>query len=119
MESPQGKWNPSSSSGGVYNPVAMANDGYFQTLSNNVVSNLSLIWRPFSWARYQSDFSLNVSNNKKNAFLPQTATGRPWNEATVNRADDRDGEAFTIYTMNKIVFTPDLGKMHSFEGLPC
>ena len=117
LESPQGKWNPSSSSGGVYNPVAMANDGYFQTLSNNVVSNLSLIWRPFSWARYQSDFSLNVSNNKKNAFLPQTATGRPWNEATVNRADDRDGEAFTIYTMNKIVFTPDLGKMHSFQGL--
>ena len=35
----------------------------------------------------------------------------------MNRADDRDGEAFTIYTMNKIVFTPDLGKMHSFQGL--
>lgn len=116
-ESPQGKWNPGSSSGGVYNPVAMAKDGYFQTLSNNVVSNLSLIWRPLSWMRYQSDFSLNVSNNKKNAFLPQTATGRPWNEATVNRADDRDGEAFTIYTMNKVIFTPDLGKKHSFQGL--
>ena len=116
-ESPQGKWNPSSSTGGVYNPVAMAKDGYFQTLSNNVVSNLSLIWRPLAWMRYQSDFSLNVSNNKKNAFLPQTATGRPWNEATVNRADDRDGEAFTIYTMNKVVFTPDLGKKHSFQGL--
>ena len=116
-ESPQGKWNPGSSSGGVYNPVAMAKDGYFQTLSNNVVSNLSLIWRPLAWMRYQSDFSLNVSNNKKNAFLPQTATGRPWNEATVNRADDRDGEAFTIYTMNKVIFTPDLGKKHSFQGL--
>ncbi|WP_307995950.1 TonB-dependent receptor [uncultured Bacteroides sp.] len=116
-ESPQGKWNPSSSTGGVYNPVAMAKDGYFQTLSNNVVSNLSLIWRPLAWMRYQSDFSLNVSNNKKNAFLPQTATGRPWNEATVNRADDRDNEAFTIYTMNKVVFTPDLGKKHSFQGL--
>lgn len=116
-ESPQGKWNPGSSSGGVYNPVAMAKDGYFQTLSNNVVSNLSLIWRPLTWMRYQSDFSLNVSNNKKNAFLPQTATGRPWNEATVNRADDRDGEAFTIYTMNKVIFTPDLGKKHSFQGL--
>lgn len=116
-ESPQGKWNPGSSTGGVYNPVAMAKDGYFQTLSNNVVSNLSLIWRPLAWMRYQSDFSLNVSNNKKNAFLPQTATGRPWNEATVNRADDRDNEAFTIYTMNKVVFTPDLGKKHSFQGL--
>ena len=116
-ESPQGKWNPGSSTGGVYNPVAMAKDGYFQTLSNNVVSNLSLIWRPLAWMRYQSDFSLNVSNNKKNAFLPQTATGRPWNEATVNRADDRDNEAFTIYTMNKVVFTPDFGKKHSFQGL--
>lgn len=116
-ESPQGKWNPNSSSGGVYNPVAMAKDGYFQTISNNVVSNLSLIWRPLAWMRYQSDFSLNVSNNKKNAFLPQTATGRPWNEATVNRADDRDGEAFTIYTMNKLIFNPDLGKNHSFQGL--
>lgn len=116
-ESPQGKWNPSSSTGGVYNPVAMAKDGYFQTISNNVVSNLSLIWRPLAWMRYQSDFSLNVANNKKNAFLPQTATGRPWNEATVNRADDRDGEAFTIYTMNKLIFSPDLGKKHSFQGL--
>ena len=117
LDSPQGKWNPGSSSGGVYNPVAMANDGYYQILSNNIVSNLSLIWRPFAWMRYQSDFSLNVSNNKKNAFLPQTATGRPWNELSVNRADDRDGEAFTIYTMNKLIFTPDLGKNHSFQGL--
>lgn len=116
-DSPQGYWKSTSSKGGVYNPVAMANDGYYQILSNKMISTLSLIWRPLTWMRYQGDVSLTISNEKRDAFLPQTATGRPWNEISVNRADNYDAESFTLYTMNKLVFTPDLGKIHSFQGL--
>lgn len=117
LDSPQGYWKSTATKGGVYNPMAMAKDGYFKTLSNLMVSNLSLIWRPLDWMRYQADVSLTINNEKKNAFLPQTATGRPWNELGVNRADDRDSESFTMYTMNRIVFTPNIGKRHSFQGL--
>lgn len=115
LNSPQGYWNSTSSSG-VYNPVAMGNDGSYNILSNRMTSTLSLIWSPLSWLRYSLDVSMDIMNDKKKAFLPQTATGRPWNEIGVNKADDVDSEAFTMYTMNKLIFTPNIGDKQSFLG---
>lgn len=117
LTSPQGSWSSTNSKGGIYNPVAMANDGSYKILSNRITSNLSLIWSPWQWLRYQLDVSLDIMNDKKKAFLPQTATGRPWNEISVNRSDDLDSEGFTMYTMNKLIFSPELGKAHSLQGV--
>ncbi|HJD76523.1 MAG TPA: TonB-dependent receptor [Bacteroides reticulotermitis] len=118
LTSPQGYWNSNSnSSSQIYNPVAMAENGSYSILSNRITSNLSLIWTPISWLRYQLDVSFDVMNDKKKAFLPQTATGRLWNEIAVNKSDDVDSEAFTMYTMNKVLFMPNLGKNHNFQGM--
>lgn len=117
LNSPQGSWSSTSSSGGIYNPVAMANEGLYILTSDRITSNLSLVYRPLEWVRYQFDVSLDILNDKTKAFLPQTATGRPWNEISVNRSDDVDQEAFVMQTFNKLILTPNLGKDHSFQGL--
>ncbi len=114
LTTPQGYW---STGGGVYNPVAMANEGKFKLLSDRVTSNLSLIYFPLESLRYQFDVGLDVMNDKTKAFLPQTATGRPWNEVSVNRSDDIDSEAFILQTFQKLIYTPEIGKMHTLQGL--
>ncbi|MCD8261516.1 MAG: SusC/RagA family TonB-linked outer membrane protein, partial [Bacteroides sp.] len=115
LSSSQGYWNESVSN--PYNPVAMANEAYHKFTSDRIISNLSLIYRPASWFRYQFDVSLDVLNEKKSVFLPQTTTGRSWSELQANWADDYDGEAFVLTTYNKAIFTPRLGNKHDFMGL--
>jgi TonB-linked outer membrane protein, SusC/RagA family len=117
LTTPQGYWNSNAAKGGVYNPVAMANEGTYKIISDRVISNLSLIYSPLPTLRYQFDVGLDVMNDKTKAFLPQTATGRPWNEISVNRSDDIDAEAFILQTFHKLIYTPELGKDHAFQML--
>lgn len=117
ITSPQGEWSSTAEKGGVYNPVAMANEGRYKKMNDRIISNMSLVYNPVEWLRYQLDVGLDITNDKVKAFLPQTATGRPWNEISVNRADDRDNETFAIQTFNKLIFNPKLGKDHTFSGV--
>ena len=112
-ETLQGRWNGSPTS--QYNPVAMAKDGFFKTATHRIVPNLSAVWRPFSFLRYTLDVGFDINNVKKNAFLPQTAIGRPFTESTVNRAVDTDAEAFNMQIFNKLFWNPNLGDDHSFQ----
>lgn len=100
-----------------YNPVAMANQGSFRKIGNRVIPNLSLSYRPFYWLRYTLEVGLDINNEKQNAFVPQSATGRPWTEQTVNVALDKDNEAFVLTTFNKIFLTPKLPEGQSFQSV--
>lgn len=114
-ETLQGRWTGNVNS--PYNPVAMANDGYFKNETHRIVPNLTVLWRPAEWLRYTLDVGFDINNTKKNAFLPQTATGRPWTETTVNNAADSDAEAFNMMIYNKLLFMPKLGDNHSLQLL--
>jgi TonB-linked SusC/RagA family outer membrane protein len=116
LTSLQGSWSSSSLSG-VYNPVAMAREGKYKLISDRIIPELSLIWTPWSWVRYTFDVGFDVMNDKTNAFLPQTATGRPWTELSVNKADDYDSEAFIMQFFNKLILTPNIGKFHTLQIL--
>lgn len=100
-----------------YNPVAMAKEGSYKRKDNRIIPNMTLQYRPLSWLRYQLEIGFDVFNQKDNAFLPQSATGRPWTENSVNKAHDSDRESFALQTYNKIFFTPDLGEDHSFQAM--
>lgn len=117
LTTPQGFWSATNSRGGAYNPLAMANEGFYRITSARIIPNLSLIYIPISSLRYQLDVGFDIMNDKNKAFLPQTATGRPWNETSVNRADDIDSEAFIMQTFNKLIWSPNLGESHSFQGI--
>lgn len=106
-------WNNTTSS--PYNPVAMANEGYYKQRGNRILPNVQLQYRPLDWLRYSLELSFDVNNVKDNAFVPQSATGRPWTENTVNFGKDADNESFAFTTNNKLFFTPNLGENQSLQ----
>ena len=112
-ETLQGRWNGSVKN--PYNPVAMAKDGFYKTETHRIVPNLQLTWRPIEVLNYRFEIGFDINNEKKNAFLPQTATGRPWTESTVNKAADSDSEAFNMLLNNTLIYTPNLGENHSLQ----
>jgi TonB-linked SusC/RagA family outer membrane protein len=114
---PQGYWN-SGSDRGIYNPVAMANAGYWKIKSERILPKFNLqYWVIPEVLKYQADLAFDINTTKDMRFLPQIATGRLWPEVSVNRATDLYTEAFNVQTFNRLYFTPKLSKDHDIIGL--
>jgi TonB-linked SusC/RagA family outer membrane protein len=94
--------------GGTTNPVAMARDAKNNIISQRVTPHFNLqyeILKKVLTATFDVQFDIN--NNKNNTFLPQTGTGRPWTEPSVNRAYDGDIDVFNVQTKTNLVYTPN------------
>jgi TonB-linked SusC/RagA family outer membrane protein len=104
--------------GGVYNPVAMANAGYWKILSERILPKFNLqYWVIPEVLKYQADLAFDINTSKDTRFLPQIATGRLWPEISVNRATDLYNEAFNVQTFNRVYYTPKLSRDHDLIGL--
>lgn len=97
---------------GVYNPVAMANEGSGSIVSDRIRPRFQLQYNILDGLIYRGDVAFDITSEKTKRFLPQIATGRPWTENTVNRASDNDSEMFLVTTLNTLTYTPNLGKDH-------
>ena len=121
VTTPQGYWNSfdySKATGGVYNPVAMANAGYWKVKSERIMPKFNIqYWVIPEVLKYQADLAFDINTSKDNRFLPQIATGRLWPESSVNRSSDLASEAFVVQTFNKLIITPKLGKNNEILGL--
>ncbi len=106
----QGQYNGVSSNGsvsGTINPVAMAKEAKNSIISQRVTPHFNLkydIIKKVLFATFDVQFDIN--NNKNNSFLPQTSTGRPWTEPSVNRAYDGDIDVFNVQSKTNLVYTP-------------
>lgn len=92
---------------GTVNPVAMARNARNNIISQRVTPHFSLqydIKKELLMATFDVQFDINNTKNK--TFLPQTATGRPWTETSVNRAYDGDVNVFNVQTKTNLVYTP-------------
>lgn len=98
--------NPQGSYPSVFNPVAMANDGEYNIISDKIIPRLTLSYMPSLVWRYTFDVAFDAGNNKRKKFLPQTATGLDWWNNQTNYTSDADDESFVIQTFNKVFFTP-------------
>ncbi|MBN2766486.1 MAG: SusC/RagA family TonB-linked outer membrane protein [Paludibacteraceae bacterium] len=117
VTTPQGIWSSASNSG-IYNPVAMANSGYWKVKSERIMPKFNLqYWVIPEILKYQVDLAFDINTSKDNRFLPQTATGRLWPEISVNRATDLYTEAFVVQSFNRLYFTPKMGKDHEIISL--
>jgi TonB-linked SusC/RagA family outer membrane protein len=108
--------------GGTTNPVALATDAKNNIISQRVTPHFNLQYEIFKKVLSASfDVQFDINNNKNNTFLPQTATGRPWTEPSVNRAYDGDIDVFNVQTKTNLVYTPtfknDKHKLVSFLSL--
>ncbi|AHF15132.1 SusC/RagA family TonB-linked outer membrane protein [Niabella soli] len=92
---------------GTVNPVAMATDAKYNVTTERVTPHFNLqytILRNVLNAVFDVQFDIN--NTKTKSFLPQTATGRPWTETSVNRAYDGDVDVFNVQTKTSLIYTP-------------
>lgn len=93
--------------GGIYNPIAMANEGTWDVITDRVRPKFSLQYQIVpEQLVFDADLAFDISSEKNKKFLPEIATGRPWYENTVNRAEDADAEAFIVQTYSRLSYTP-------------
>ena len=91
----------------TFNPVALANLGYFIIKSEKIIPRLNVTITPSTAWRYTFDMAFDVGNDRKEKFLTQTATGVPWYDSrNFNAASVSEPESFVIQTFNKLLFTP-------------
>lgn len=103
---------------GIYNPVAMANSGYWNVQSERIMPKFNIqYWIIPEVLKYQADLAFDINVGKEKRFLPQIATGRLWPEINVNRSTDNSTEGFNVQTFNKLYYTPKLGENHDIIGL--
>ncbi len=107
---------------GTTNPVAMARDAKNNIISQRVTPHFNLQYEIFKKVLLATfDVQFDINNNKSNSFLPQTATGRPWTEPSVNRATDADLDQFNVTSKTQLIYTPviknDKHKLISFLSL--
>ena len=94
---------------GTVNPVAMASDAMYNVTSERVTPHLNIQYTVLrSVLNAIFDVQFDINNTKSKSFLPQTATGRPWTETSVNRAYDGDVDVFNVQTKSSLIFTPRL-----------
>ena len=94
---------------GTVNPVAMATDARYNNTTERITPHFNLqysILKNILQAVFDIQFDINNTKNK--SFLPQTATGRPWTETSVNRTYDGDVDVFNVQTKTSLIYTPKL-----------
>ncbi|QJD95250.1 SusC/RagA family TonB-linked outer membrane protein [Mucilaginibacter robiniae] len=102
----------------IYNPVAMANSAINKTVDDRVTPHFNLSYSIIpNILTATSDVQFDVDNSKNNQFLPQTATGRPITETSVNRAYNYDYDVFNVQSKTNFIYTPRLNEKHTFQGL--
>lgn len=104
--------------GGTYNPVAMALQASNYQLGDRVTPRFNVQYSVVPGILMAtSDVQFDINNSKVTTFLPQIVTGRPITETISNRASDIDGDQFTVTTKTNLVYTPNIGEKHNFQGL--
>lgn len=103
----------------VYNPIAMAYDSNVSKTSDSALPKFSLIYDITNQIQFSFDVGLAINNNKTQLYLPQTASGLEWNNASTNWASDRDDDSFTVQSYTKLRWIPKFKdeKVHRLIGL--
>ncbi|MEO8404262.1 MAG: SusC/RagA family TonB-linked outer membrane protein, partial [Chitinophagaceae bacterium] len=94
---------------GTVNPVAMANNAKNTILTQRVTPHFNLQYElKKSVLLATFDIQFDINNTSSKTFLPQTATGRPSTEPSVNRAYNGDLDVFNVQTKTNLVYTPHI-----------
>lgn len=95
-----------------FNPVAMANLGYYKTTVREEKMTVTLDYDfPFD-LRFSGWVSLNMRTNKYKQFLPQEATGVLWTSTYANRSTESTSDAFTLQAEGKLIYNKIFAEKH-------
>ncbi|WP_163267161.1 SusC/RagA family TonB-linked outer membrane protein [Dysgonomonas sp. 216] len=102
----------------VYNPIAIARDGKNDLRSDKITPKFSLVYDYSNEWQFKMDVAFDITNEKRQKYLPQTATGLSWNNTNTNFASDSDNETFVIQTFSQVRYIPEFkNKDHRIIGL--
>lgn len=103
---------------GTYNPVALALNGVSNQYGDRITPHFSVNYTVIpNVFNINADIQFDINTSKTASFLPQSATGRPITETTVNRAYNFDTDAFSVISKTNFTYTPNIGEKQSFLGL--
>ena len=71
----EGEFKASNNSASHFNPVAMANESYKNTMSRDSRANFRIDYKILPYLTYSAYASLKMSTTTTDKFLPQVATG--------------------------------------------
>lgn len=100
-----------------YNPVAFANLGVNEQSKDNARALFTLRYRIHPSLILNSTVTLDIFDNKRHRFLPFKAIGYDYYNDITNRASDEFSKKNSIYTINKLIYTPKIGDNHELSFL--
>ncbi len=95
-----------------YNPIALANDGEYNTLQRESKMNFNVEYKILPELTYKAYISLNIRNQKDRKFLPQTATGLAWTDSYSNLSTDASSDLLSINSENQLMFIKNWTDKH-------
>ena len=107
------QWSEKQTSGGKFNPAAMAVYGRDNYVSDQAQTTFRLQYQLRPWLRYEGTMSFNVNVTKTKTFLPQEAIGISFAN-WVNSASDANSESFGITTYNRLSGQHNFSRDHQF-----
>jgi TonB-linked SusC/RagA family outer membrane protein len=101
----------------IFNPVALIDAAQNNLVNDRITPHFNIVYNISNVFTATSDVVFDISNGRQTRFLPQSATGRPFTETTVNRASNSDYDTYSVSTKTNFLYNPVLNEKHSFQGL--
>ena len=95
----------------MYNPVAFAKLSQQKRVKDNARALFSIRYLITPRITFNSTVTLDIFDNKTSKFLPYKALGSNDDDIT-NRAANAFAKKSSIYTINQLIYRPDLGENH-------
>ena len=92
----------------MYNPVAYANLGINKQFRDNARALFSVRYNVLKSVIFNSTVTLDIFDSKTSKFLPYKAVGYEYNSTTTNQASDGFTKRSNIYTINQLIYNPNL-----------
>ncbi|MGC9341398.1 MAG: SusC/RagA family TonB-linked outer membrane protein [Bacteroidales bacterium] len=95
-----------------YNPVAFANLGTQKRYRDNARALFSVKYNILPRLIFNSTVTLDIFDNKISKFLPYKALGYDYSSDISNKAVNEFSKKSSIYTINQLIFRPNVGDNH-------
>lgn len=98
-------------------PVAIAEQGRKNNVSNNLENSYMLQYRIIPWMIMRQTVTFQFLGRKENQFLPYTAVPEPWTSSSNNVASEQNNLASSIRSETQMQFSnPFKTELHELTG---
>jgi TonB-linked SusC/RagA family outer membrane protein len=101
----------------VYNPVAFAELATHKRYQDNTRTLFNLRYNLTEQLILDGTITLDMFDRKNKKFLPYKAIGYNYNDDITNQAIEDYHKKTSVYTQERVIYTPNLGESHDFSVL--